>query len=79
MIVTPDGAPAGGYALPGQAATNHHFGGHDGQDIYMSVVIPVAVGDPSEVVVPAEMHSGLWRGRAPIAGLPLHAPQFKLG
>jgi sugar lactone lactonase YvrE len=79
VILRPDGSRDGGYALPGQAATNHHFGGSDLRDIYMSVVIPVPVGDPTEVVVPAEMHSGLWRGKAPVAGLPLHPPRFRLG
>lgn len=79
LILRPDGGTEGSYALPGEAATNHHFGGADGRDIYMSIVLPVPVGDPSEVVVPAEMKSGLWRGRAPVAGLPLHRPHFTLG
>jgi sugar lactone lactonase YvrE len=79
LILNPDGSVAGGYASPGNAVTNLHFGGADGRDIYMSVVLPVAVGDPSEVEVPAEMNSGLWRGRAPVAGLPLNPPRFKLG
>jgi len=79
LIVSPDGSVCDSYALPGKAATNHHFGGGDGRDIYISVVIPVAVDDPSGVEVPAEMKSGLWRGRAPVAGLELYRPQFELG
>jgi sugar lactone lactonase YvrE len=79
LILRPDGGVDGRFAVPGPAATNHHFGGRDGRDIYITVVLPVPVDDPSEVVVPAEMKSGLWRGRAPVAGLPLHRPKFKLG
>jgi gluconolactonase len=78
-IFNPDGSAAGGYAIPGKAVTNHHFGGRDGRDIYMTIVLPVAVDDPSEVTVPADMNSGLWRGRAPVAGLPLHPARFNLG
>jgi gluconolactonase len=79
VILRPDGGVDGAYPVPGPAATNHHFGGADGRDIYMTIVLPVPVGDPSEVVVPAEMKSGLWRGRAPVAGLPLNPPRFRLG
>jgi len=78
IILRPDGGVAGSYALPGKAATNLHFGGTDGRDIYLSVVLPVAVDDPSAVVVPAEMKSGLWRGRTAVAGLALHPPRFRL-
>jgi sugar lactone lactonase YvrE len=78
LILSCDGRVDGSYALPGKAATNIHFGGADGRDIYMSVVLPVSVGDPSEVVVPAQMNSCLWRGRVPVAGLPLQPPRFSL-
>jgi sugar lactone lactonase YvrE len=79
LILRPDGGIDGSYAVPGKAATNLHFGGSDGRDIYMTIVLPVPVDDPSEVVVPTEMNSGLWRGRTEVAGLPLHPPRFRLG
>jgi sugar lactone lactonase YvrE len=78
-VLNPNNGQASTFPLPVGAATNVWFGGTDGQDIFVTTVVPVAVGAPDEVVAPTQLTSTLIRGRAPVAGRAVLRPKFRPG
>jgi sugar lactone lactonase YvrE len=77
-IISPEGGQVDALPLPADGATNLWFGGDDGKDLYVTAVKPVPVSDPSEITMPTEPESRLLKGRAPVAGLPIPKPKFRL-
>ncbi len=78
LILRPDGAIDGAVPLPGEASTNLLFGGPDGRDLYVTTVAAYGVSDPGDIELFEERESTLYRGRSPIAGLPVSRPGLRL-